>query len=141
VKGKYLDSEHTYADGFDENCEFLRLDYLEADDVELGRCFESIHPLLWMRAGSRGRRPKLNSKTGQFAIVEECGYAVLFDETALREFVVALNGAPGVEHVFLVTDSEDSFAEMCGELGPAHRPEMLYRDYARAFRSFVSVIP
>jgi adenine-specific DNA-methyltransferase len=139
VSGSYLGGR-ALANGFEENCEFLRLGYLDPDEVELGRCFAGIHPLLWLRAGSRGPRPQLDPRGSSFAIVTESGYAVLFDETALREFVVALNDAPEAEWVFLVTDSEDAFAEMCLELGPTRRPEMLYRDYIRTFRSLTSPI-
>src|SRR5262249_31549143 len=61
IKGEYL-NERPMADGFEENVEFFRLDYLDPDDVELGRCLESIHPLLWLAAGAKGERPMIRKR-------------------------------------------------------------------------------
>ncbi len=130
--GKYLDGT-PYANGLDENCEFFELDYINPDDIELGRSFAAVHPLLWLISGARTPRESVEA-THSYAISEAGGYAVLFDEAALRELVGALKDAPGVEHVFLVTDSEDAFAEMCESVGPGMTSHMLYRDYLRSFR-------
>jgi adenine-specific DNA-methyltransferase len=133
VDGKYLDGR-AFSDGFKENCEFFRLDYLHPDKVELGRAFDAQHPLLWLKAGARSARlEKLKPKDG-FAIVENAGYAVRFDEAAMPELVAALNAASGVDHVFLRTDSEDAYAEMCELLGRAVTTERLYADYLDEFR-------
>ena len=35
-----------YAQGFEENVEFYRLDYLDVDEVSLGQQFQAIFPLL-----------------------------------------------------------------------------------------------
>ncbi|MEJ7784668.1 MAG: DNA methyltransferase [Solirubrobacteraceae bacterium] len=132
AEGAYLDGR-AFSEGFDENCQFLRLDYLSPDEVELGRAFEAIHPLLWLIAGARGALPQIEPN-GDMALAEENGYAILFNELAFRDFVSALNDATGVAHVFLVTDSEDAYGEMCEGLGAGHVPRMLYRDYLRSFR-------
>jgi len=127
--------------GFVENCEFFRLDYLNPDKVELGRSFDALHPLLWLRAGARSARPKkLNSRKG-FVVVEDAGYAVVFDEAAIRELIAALNAADGVDHVFLRTDSEDAYAEMCELLGRVITTERLYGDYLNEFRHGVPTTP
>jgi len=39
-----------------------------------------------------------------------------------------------VTHVFLVTDSQEAYAEMSEYLGLRWRTSMLYRDYLRNFR-------
>ena len=39
-----------------------------------------------------------------------------------------------IGHVFLVTDSEDAYAEMCESLTEDRVTHMLYRDYLRSFR-------
>ena len=44
------------ADGFEENVEFFTLTYEAPLRVASNREFAKIAPLLWMRAGSRGRR-------------------------------------------------------------------------------------
>ena len=45
-----------FADGFDENVEFFRLEYLDRDRVELGREYAAVLPTLWLKAGARGAR-------------------------------------------------------------------------------------
>lgn len=133
VPGKYLDGR-PYAEGFAENVEFYRVDYLHPDDVELGRAFQAIHPLLWLMAGGRGKRSDELTPDVPFAVVAEGGYAVLFDDRALREFIAALNEVKGVTHLFLVTNSEDAYAEMVEAVGAGYATRMLYRDYLRSFR-------
>jgi adenine-specific DNA-methyltransferase len=133
VAGKYLDGS-LYAEGFKENVEFYRLDYLHPDEVELGRAFQAVHPLLWLMAGGRGNRPDELTPDQSFAVVAEGGYAVLFDDRALREFIAALNGVESVTHLFLVTNSEDAYAEMAEAVGAGYTTRMLYRDYLRSFR-------
>jgi adenine-specific DNA-methyltransferase len=132
-KFQHLDGR-PFAQGFNENCEFFRMEYLDPDDVELGRAFGAVHPLLWLIAGARGKRPDLTEPLEPFVVVPEGRYAVLFQEEALRELVAALNQAEEVEHVFLVTNSEDAYAEMSEAIGPGHTTHMLYRDYLRSFR-------
>ncbi|MGO9898838.1 MAG: DNA methyltransferase [Solirubrobacteraceae bacterium] len=133
LPGAYLDGR-PLAQGFDENCEFFELDYLNPDDIELGRAFATVHPLLWLTAGGVTARDDGVGDSQSFVIQETDGYAVLFAESALREFVAALYDAVSIEHVFLVTDSEDAFADMCQSLAAGVTPHMLYRDYLRSFR-------
>jgi adenine-specific DNA-methyltransferase len=52
---KFTD-ESPIADGFKENAEFFTLTYETPVAVSHNRAFERIAPLLWMRAGSEGRR-------------------------------------------------------------------------------------
>ena len=132
IRGSYLGGR-PYADGFEENVEFFRLDYLDADQVELGHCFESIHPLVWLAAGGRSERPSLEDDAS-YLLAPECGYAVLFDEDAFRDFEEALSGADAITHAFIVTDSEEAYAEMRERLGSAVATTMLYRDFLRHFR-------
>ncbi len=133
VEGKYLDGA-PYAEGLEANVEFYELEYLHPDDVELGRAFQAIHPLLWLMAGARGSRRDDLSPGQSYAVLAEGGYGVLFDERSLREFIAELNETGGIEHLFLVTDSEDAYAEMVQALGSGYATHMLYRDYLRSFR-------
>ena len=43
VEGQYEDGTD-YAAGFAESVDFFRIDYLDPDEVELGRQFDAIHP-------------------------------------------------------------------------------------------------
>lgn len=132
-KYRYLDGR-PWTLGFDENCEFYELAYLDADDVELGRAFKAIHPLLWLMAGARGQRRDDLAPGSSYAVIADGGYAVLFEERAIRDLVAELRLTDGIQHVFLVTDSEDAYAEMAEVLGPDYTTHMLYRDYLRSFR-------
>jgi len=137
-KYQHLDGR-PFSEGFEENCEFFHLDYLDPDKVELGRSFDALHPLFWLSAGARGARPKRLRRTGGFVVVDVAGYAVLFDETAMPELTAALNAAPEVDHVFLRTDSEDAYAEMCELLARGITTKRLYGDYLDEFRRGVRV--
>ena len=56
IKGDYkFTDEFPMADGFAENAAFFTLTYEAPLEVRHHRAFERIAPLLWMRAGSRGR--------------------------------------------------------------------------------------
>ena len=70
VKGDYkFTDEFPMADGFEENVEFVELEYLDAEAVELDKAFEAIAPLLWMRSGSLG--PVLTESSSLTAPVAE----------------------------------------------------------------------
>jgi len=132
VEGGYLGGR-PYADGFEENVEFFRLDYLDSDDVELGKELEVIQPVLWLAAGGRGNRviPTMGSR---YLIGAESGYAILLDDCAFREFEEELADTDGIALAFLVTDSEEAFAEMRAQLGPSIKTVQLYRAFLRYFR-------
>ncbi|HEV7492169.1 DNA methyltransferase [Baekduia sp.] len=132
VPGTYLDGR-SHDTGFEENVEFFRLDYLNPDDIELGRAFAAIHPLLWLIAGGRAGRTAVDPQK-PWAVVPDAGYAVLFEALLVRDFIAKLTKTDGVEHLFFVTDSEDAYAEMAEAAGPGYVTHMLYRDYLRNFR-------
>ena len=43
IQGSYLDGR-PMCRGFEENVEFFRIDYLDADDIDLGNQFDAILP-------------------------------------------------------------------------------------------------
>jgi adenine-specific DNA-methyltransferase len=118
--------------GFEENVEFFRIDYLDPDEVDLGGQFEAIFSSLWLSAGGIGVRPKI-PQPSEMLVVPGQPYAVLFREDRFRLFRKAIEGRPDIAHVWLVTDSEDAFAEMRSSLPPHLVSSMLYRDYLRNF--------
>lgn len=132
ISGDHLNGR-PYADGFKENVEFFRIDYLDPDDVDLGTQFEAIFPSLWLAAGGVGLRE--HSKSSADMLISSHGpYAVLFREEKFRKFLKAVEGRNDLTHVWIVTDSEDAFAEMRAALHPTLTTSMLYRDYLRNFR-------
>jgi adenine-specific DNA-methyltransferase len=132
VPGAYLDGV-PYADGFEENVAFFRLDYLDPDRVELGHCFGALHPLLWLAAGGRGPLPTVDPDA-PFFVNANGAYAVLFKDEAFRDFEEAVTAHEGISQLAFVTDSEDAHAEMRSRLGTGRRTMMLYRDFLRHYR-------
>ena len=122
-----------FAQGFQENIEFFRIDYLDPDDVDLGNQFQAIFPSLWLAAGGVGVRPA-SPNEGDMLIPAQGRFAVLFQEDRFRAFSKAVHDRPDITHVWIVTDSEDAFAEMRAMLPAQLITSMLYRDYLRNFR-------
>jgi adenine-specific DNA-methyltransferase len=138
IPGKHLDSfgrakGRPFSEGFEENLELFRIAYLDPDDVDLGQQFDAILPSLWLAAGGIGGREKDASKK-PFSIPTASRYGVLFREAAFRKFKLEIAKRPEVTHVWLVTDSEEAFAEMRSVLPARLSVSMLYRDYLRNFR-------
>ncbi|MGH8984631.1 MAG: DNA methyltransferase [Acidimicrobiia bacterium] len=130
---RYVDGRE-FADGFEENVEFYRLDYLDPDQVELGEAFEAIHPALWLIAGGKAPRPGDVDPSKPFYVAERAGYAILFNDASLRGLEQALEGRDDVTHVFIVSDSEEAFIDARELIGHGRRTSMIYRDYLRTFR-------
>ena len=118
------------ADGFEENVEFFTLTYEAPLRVASHREFGKIAPLLWMRAGSRGRRIDDISKNG-WEVADS--YGVLADLDHAADFFQALALEEGVEIVYIVTDEDRLFESVAHEL-PGHiEPVRLYESYLRNF--------
>lgn len=132
VVGAHIDGR-PFSQGFEENVEFFRLDYLDPDDVDLGNQFDAIFPSLWLAAKGIGTRGSIQ-RDSDMLVPPGATYAVLFREEKFRRFSKALEGRSEITHVWIVTDSEDAFAEMRSSLPPRVVTSMLYRDYLRNFR-------
>ena len=138
VPGRHIDANgkmkgRPLSEGFPENVEFFRIDYLDPDDVDLGTQFDSILPSLWLASGGVGKREQGASGQG-FSMPPSSRYAVLFRESGFRKLRKALDARPDVTHVWIVTDSEEAYAEMRSSLPHRIRTSMLYRDYLANFR-------
>lgn len=138
IPGRHIDNEgkpkgRPFNLGFKENVEFFALRYLDPDEVDLGRQFEAILPSLWLAAGGRGDR-NVPKKDVDFLLPETSPYGVLFREAKFHKFKQALLTRDDVNHAWLVTDSEEAYAEMRAELPKSIHTSMLYRDYLRNFQ-------
>lgn len=130
IKGDYkFTDEFPMADGFEENAAFFDLTYEDPDVVELGVAFEEIAPLLWLRAGARGR--VIEHEESGYAISD--AYAVLFDFAAVGDFVKALKGRPEVACAFVITDDTARFAGVKAQL-PGLDVVRLYENYLQSFK-------
>ncbi|MBP2702920.1 hypothetical protein JOL79_03775 [Microbispora sp. RL4-1S] len=130
IKGAYkFVDEFPMTDGFEENVEFFTMTYEAPRLVAHNRAFEAVAPLLWLRAGSQGRR--IEKVTDDFDVADT--YGVLFDLDASHEFLEALGKAERVRIAFIVTDDDRSYQMVCSEL-PAHaEPVRLYESYLTNF--------
>lgn len=131
IEGSYQNGRRI-AEGFDENVVFLNLDYLDPDLVDLGRHFNAIVPLLWMAAGSVGELEEWDGAV-PWSLPDGSTYGVLFDEQQLAGFAKAVEARPAVTHLWLVTNSEAAFVEMCKAFPRQLRVRRLYWDYSRNF--------
>jgi adenine-specific DNA-methyltransferase len=122
-----------FSQGFEENVEFFKIDYLDPDDVDLGQQFDAILPSLWLAAGGVGHRENGASKKS-FSLPHDSTFGILFRESAFRKFKDAAEKHPKVTPIWLVTDSEEAFAEMRSALPSRLFVSMLLRNYMINFR-------
>lgn len=125
---KFTD-EFPIADGLQENVEFFTLTYEAPLRVASNREFAKIAPLLWMRAGSRGRRVDNISKGWDVADA----YGVLADLDHTDRFLKAVAAKKDVSVAFVVTDDERLFESVAQELPDRVDPVRLYESYLRNF--------
>ncbi len=122
------------SEGFKANLEYFRLEFLDKNHVALGRQFREILPILWLRSGAIGPRPKLpaNKPIPDILFSFRNHFAVLVDETLFADFLEQIKKKTGLSHVYLVTNSEESFQEMAEHLNVPNVIQ-LYRDYLENF--------
>ena len=138
LEGAYLGvnlqgNELQLKDGFKENMEYFRLDFLNPSEVERGDAFESILPILWMMAGCIGKREDRRGSTPYY-IAKHSPFAVLIKESHFSDFAEKIAERDELTHVFLVTDSEENFMLMRRELGAGLVCHQLYKSYLENFR-------
>lgn len=131
IKGDYkFTDEFPMSDGFEENAAFFTLTYEAPLSVRHNRAFERVAPMLWMRAGSRGRIIYDLGEDG-WDVAE--AYGVLENLDQADEFVAAVNARDGVEIAYVVTDDDSSFQMVCRELHNGILPMRLYESYLQNF--------
>jgi adenine-specific DNA-methyltransferase len=116
-----------YSEGLRQNLEFLTLTYQAPRPVAHHRSFRALAPLLWLRAGARGRC--IAEPNGAFDVAE--AYGVLFSVDAVADFVAALGEDARIAYV--VTDDERAFQLVCAELPEHVAPVRLYESYLATF--------
>ena len=135
LQGNYLGSEIPMSDGFKSNAIFFKLGFLNKNAVALGRQFKEILPVIWLKAGSHGICPNLNSEESltPMLILPENKFAVLLDEKSFMEFEETVLNLPEIETIFIVTDSLDAYTKMIQNLRD-RKTYQLYRDYLENFK-------
>jgi adenine-specific DNA-methyltransferase len=122
-------------DGFASNLDYFRLDFLDRAQVETFGKLADILPALWMMAGCRGKLPTCKGND-KMLLFKDCPFALLVEESAIKQFLAKLEDRPDIDWAFLVTNDQDSFARMCEWL-PEHIPATqrihLWRNYVDNF--------
>lgn len=131
IQGDYkFTDEFPMAEGFEENAEFFTLTYETPVSVSHHAAFARIAPLLWLRAGSRGRRIDRLPAAG-WAVVDAYGLLVDLDNAA--PFYKAVAKAKDLRMAYVVTDDERRFQAITRHL-PAHVESVrLYESYLTNF--------
>ena len=111
-EGKDIDGDYKFTDefpmaeGFEENAEFFTLTYETPVAVSHNLAFQRIAPLLWMRAGSEGRRIADLPASG-WEVADTYGLLVDLDRAAA--FCEAVAAEPGLRIAYIVTDDDRRF--------------------------------
>ena len=131
IKGDYkFTDEFPMADGFAENAEFFTLTYESPLAVSYQTAFAHIAPLLWLRAGSRGRRiGKLPAEGWDVADA----YGLLIDLDRAADFLKAARKMAGLRIAYIVTDDERRFQTLARRLPEGVEAVRLYESYLSNF--------
>ncbi|MEW1962963.1 DNA methyltransferase [Microbacterium sp. NPDC077644] len=130
IKGDYkFTDQFPMSDGFEENVEFFTLTYEAPLRVSSNREFERIAPLLWLRAGSEGRR--IESLAHGWDVTET--YGVLADLDQTETFVEAISSKERARLAFVVTDEDRLFESVVRELPERVEAVRLYEAYLHNF--------
>ncbi|HAI56850.1 MAG TPA: site-specific DNA-methyltransferase, partial [Saprospirales bacterium] len=120
VKGKYrYTDEFPISEGFKENAKFFTLTYETPMAVSYNLAFEHIAPLLWMRAGSKGKRIDSIPETG-WAVSDN--YGILFDLDKSSEFYNAIGTQSNIKIAYIVTDDDRRFQSIAKRLPKGVEP-------------------
>lgn len=131
IKGDYkFTDEFPMAEGFEENAEFFTLTYEAEQSVSHNLAYARIAPLLWLRAGARGKRiDKL--PTDGWAVAE--AYGLLAEVDQATPFIEAMTRAKDIRMAFIVTDDDRRFQSVAKRLPKGVEPVRLYESYLTNF--------
>lgn len=132
IKGdyKYTD-EFPMADGFEENAEFFTLTYEVTVAISHNLAFERIAALLWMRAGSQGRRIMALPSQG-WEVVDT--YGLLTDLDQASSFCSAVSATDSLRVAFIVTNDDRRFQAVARRLPGEVEAVRLYESYLSNFQ-------
>jgi adenine-specific DNA-methyltransferase len=131
IRGDYkFTDEFPMSDGFEENAEFFTLTYESPVAVNYNIAFLRIAPLLWLRAGSRGKRIDKLPAEG-WAVV--CAYGLLVDVDAATPFIKAVSKAKDLRVAYIVTDDDRRFQAIAQRLREGVEPVRMYESYLTNF--------
>ncbi len=118
------------SDGFEENAEFFTLTYETPVAVSYQTAFARIAPLLWLRAGSVGRRIEKVPAAG-WEVAD--AYALLVELDTATDFLKAARKAKALRIAYFVTDDERRFQALSRRLPEGVEAIRLYESYLTNF--------
>ncbi|MGS1076959.1 site-specific DNA-methyltransferase [Pseudoxanthomonas beigongshangi] len=131
INGDYkFTDEFSMADGFEENAEFFTLTYEAEKSVGHNLAYARIAPLLWLRAGARGKRIDKLPFEG-WAVADT--YGLLAEVDKATPFIKALTKAKEARVAFIVTDDDRRFQSVAKRLPKSVEPVRLYESYLTNF--------
>jgi adenine-specific DNA-methyltransferase len=131
IAGDYkFTDEFPISNGFDENAEFFDLSYETSIAVSHNLAFSRVAPLLWMKAGSRGKRINAIPKSG-YEIVDS--YGLLVDLDKATDFCKEIRRTASVKVAYIVTNDERRFQIIIKRLPESVEPVRLYESYLKNF--------
>ncbi|HEY0101418.1 MAG TPA: DNA methyltransferase [Pyrinomonadaceae bacterium] len=131
IKGDYkFTDEFPMSDGFEENAEFFTLTYETPVAVSYQTAFARIAPLLWLRAGSVGRRIDKLPAAG-WDVADAYGLLVELDKAT--DFLKAAREAKALRIAYIVTDDERRFQALARRLPEGVEAIRLYESYLTNF--------
>jgi len=131
ISGDYkFTDEFPLAEGFEENAAFFTLTYETSVSVNHNRAFARIAPLLWLRAGSRGRRIDKLPDAG-WEVAE--AYGLLVDVDRATPFIKAVVKSKDLRVAYIVTDDDRRFQAIARRLPDGVEPVRLYESYLTNF--------
>ncbi|MHB8223241.1 MAG: site-specific DNA-methyltransferase [Desulfurivibrionaceae bacterium] len=132
IKGDYkFTDEFPMAEGFEENAEFFTLTYETPVAVTHNFAFARIASLLWLRAGSQGRR--IDTLPAQGWDVADT-YGLLIDLDQVDVFCNAVEKAAGLRVAYIVTNDDRRFQAVARSLPDSVEPVRLYESYLSNFK-------
>lgn len=122
--------EFPMAEGFEENAEFLTLTYEAKDAVNHNLAYSRIAPLLWLRAGARGKRIDKLPLDG-WAVADT--YGLLTEVDKATPFINAVSKSEGLSIAYIVTEDDRRFQAISKRLPADVEPVRLYESYLTNF--------
>jgi adenine-specific DNA-methyltransferase len=136
-EGRPIEGEYKFTDvfpisnGFAENAEFFTLTYESADLVEHNMAFERIAPLLWLRAGSQGRRIESIPYKG-WDVADNYGVIEKLDQA--KDFCIEVANSQKIKLAYIVTDDDRRFQSIIQHLPNHVEPVRLYESFLTNFQ-------
>ena len=131
IEGDYkFTDEFPMAEGFEENAEFFTLTYEAKDAVNHNLAYARIAPMMWLRAGARGKRIDKLPADG-WAVADT--YGLLTEVDKATPFIKAVNKAKELRVGYIVTDDDRRFQAIAKRLPDGVEPVRLYESYLTNF--------